>query len=212
MPVADDYGKPRHEECDCLHEEDYGILWKHYEFRTKRSRCGGPSLVISFFTTVGNYDYGFFWYFYQDGTIQLEVKLTGIIQTAAIAAGKSYPWGGMVAENLGGPTHQHFFNARLHMMLDGEGNTVTEHEFRPRPWGTDNPYGNVFDTTTCAPRERDAVRETMAGPDATGRSPIPIRRTASGPRRTSCAPSAPVMLAQEGCYMTRAAVLYRTSG
>jgi Cu2+-containing amine oxidase len=76
-----------------------GILWKHYEFRNetfevRRSR----RLVISFFTTVGNYDYGFFWYFYQDGTIQLEVKLTGIIQTAAIASGKPYPWGGMVAD------------------------------------------------------------------------------------------------------------------
>ena len=150
VPVADDYGKPAiMKNAICLHEEDYGILWKHYEFRNetfevRRSR----RLVISFFTTVGNYDYGFFWYFYQDGTIQLEVKLTGIIQTAAIAPGKPYPWGGMVAEDLGGPTHQHFFNARLHMMLDGEGNTVTEHEFRPRPWGTDNPYGNVFDTTS----------------------------------------------------------------
>ena len=150
VPVADDYGKPAvMKNAICLHEEDYGILWKHYEFRNetfevRRSR----RLVISFFTTVGNYDYGFYWYFYQDGTIQLEVKLTGIIQTAAIAPGKPYPWGGMVAEGLGGPTHQHFFNARLHMMVDGERNTVTEHEFVPRPWGTDNPYGNVFDTTT----------------------------------------------------------------
>ena len=124
----------------CLHEEDYGVLWKHYEFRNetfevRRSR----RLVISFFATVGNYDYGFYWYFYQDGTIQLEAKLTGIIQTAAVAPGKPYPWGGMVAEGLGGPTHQHFFNARLHMMVDGERNTVTEHEFVPRPWGADNP-------------------------------------------------------------------------
>jgi len=29
--------------------------------------------------TVGNYEYGLFWYFLQDGTIQFEVKLTGII-------------------------------------------------------------------------------------------------------------------------------------
>ena len=164
VPVADDYGKPAiMKNAICLHEEDYGILWKHYEFRNdtfevRRSR----RLVISFFTTVGNYDYGFFWYFYQDGSIQLEVKLTGIIQTAAIAPGNSYPWGGMVAEGLGGPTHQHFFNARLHMMVDGERNTFTEHEFKPRPFGADNPYGNVFDTTSrtlaceqrCSPRSR----------------------------------------------------------
>ena len=24
----------------CMHEEDYGISWKHTDFRTGRSRCG----------------------------------------------------------------------------------------------------------------------------------------------------------------------------
>ncbi|UPJ50988.1 primary-amine oxidase [Bradyrhizobium sp. 200] len=207
VPVADDYGKPAiMKNAICLHEEDHGILWKHYEFRNetfevRRSR----RLVISFFTTVGNYDYGFFWYFYQDGTIQLEVKLTGIIQTAAIAPGKSYPWGGMVDENLGGPTHQHFFNARLHMMLDGEGNTVTEHEFRPRPWGTDNPYGNVFDTTSrILSRERDAVREADGRTGRYWKITNPNQKNSvGGPTAYKLlAHSAPVMLAQEGCYMT----------
>ncbi|MBY5777423.1 MULTISPECIES: primary-amine oxidase [Rhizobium] len=148
VPAADDLGQTFiMKNAICMHEEDYGILWKHYEFRNgifevRRSR----RLVISFFATVGNYDYGFYWYLYQDGTIQLEAKLTGIIQTAAVATGETYPWGGMVDDNLGGPTHQHFFNARLHMDVDGGDNTVTEHEFVPRPWGEDNPYGNVFDT------------------------------------------------------------------
>ena len=111
----------------------------------------------------------------------------------------------MVDENLGGPTHQHFFNARLHMMLDGEGNTVTEHEFRPRPWGTDNPHGNVFDTTTrVLSRERDAVRE------ADGRTGRYWKIANPGKKNSVGGPtaykllvhSAPVMLAQEGCYMT----------
>ena len=48
----------------CLHEEDYGIAWKHTDWRTeqvevRRSR----RLVLSFFCTVGNYDYGFYWSF-----------------------------------------------------------------------------------------------------------------------------------------------------
>jgi len=144
-----------------MHEEDYGVLWKHNEFRTdtievRRSR----RLVISFFATVGNYDYGFYWYLYQDGTIQLEAKLTGIIQTAAVAPGAAYRWGGMVDEGLGGPTHQHFFNARLHFMLDGERNTVTEHEFQKRPWSDENPHGNVFAVTSrTLAREQEAMRE-----------------------------------------------------
>jgi primary-amine oxidase len=162
IPMVEDQGAVAvMKNAVCMHEEDYGILWKHFDFRTglhqvRRSR----RLVISFIATVGNYDYGFYWYLYQDGTIQLEVKLTGIIQTAAIAPGEDYSYGGMVAEGLGGPNHQHFFCARLHMMVDGEGNSVTEHEYHPRPWGKDNPYGNVFDVTErTLHRELDACRE-----------------------------------------------------
>ena len=207
VAVADDYGKPMlMKNAICLHEEDYGILWKHYEFRNstfevRRSR----RLVISFFSTVGNYDYGFYWYFYQDGSIQLEVKLTGIIQTAAVAPGKSYPWGGMVAEGLGGPTHQHFFNARLHMMIDGERNSVTEHEFRPRPFGVDNPYGNVFDTTArTLACERDAAREADGRTGRYWKIVNPNRtNSVGGPTGYKLvAHAAPVMLVQDACHMS----------
>ena len=43
-------------------------------------------LVVSSFSTIGNYDYGFFWYLYQDGTIELEVKLSGVLSTGAVGA------------------------------------------------------------------------------------------------------------------------------
>lgn len=206
IPIADDLGNPFvMKNAVCMHEEDYGILWKHHEFRNdtfevRRSR----RLVISFFATVGNYDYGFFWYLYQDGTIQLEAKLTGIIQTAAIAPGEIYPWGGMVDDGLGGPTHQHFFNARLHMDIDGGGNTVTEHEFVPRPWGTDNPYGNVFDTTSrTLSRERDATRN---GDGSTGRywkiiNPNEKNSVGKPPGYKMIITPSPVMLAQPGAFV-----------
>jgi len=191
----------------CMHEEDYGILWKHFDFRTgvhqvRRSR----RLVISFFATVGNYDYGFYWYLYQDGTVQLEVKLTGIIQTAAIAPGADYPYGGMVAEGLGGPNHQHFFCARLHMMVDGEGNSITEHEYQPRPWGKDNPYGNVFDVTArTLSRELDAVREADGKTGRFWKIINPNRRNAVGkhPGYKLVAQASPVLLAAPGSSISR---------
>jgi primary-amine oxidase len=132
------------------------------------------------------------------------VKLTGIIQTAAVAPGQPYPWGGMVAAGLGGPTHQHFFNARLHMMIDGERNTVAEHAFVPRPWGMDTPYGNAFDTTTrILSRERDGARE------ADGRSGRYWKVFNPNTTNSVGAPTgyklivqpAPLMLAQDGCFM-----------
>eukprot|EP00854_Cymbomonas_tetramitiformis_P019543 gene19543-23369_t len=63
----------------CLHEEDHGLLWKHVNWRTGHTASmRSRRLVISFFCTVANYEYGFFFYLYMDGTVQSEVKLTGV--------------------------------------------------------------------------------------------------------------------------------------
>jgi len=96
--LADDNGDPQvYPNAICLHEEDHGVLWKHSDLftgsdETRRQR----RLVISFFATVGNYDYGFYWYLYLDGTIQLENKATGVIFTSAHPGG-DYPWATEVA-------------------------------------------------------------------------------------------------------------------
>jgi primary-amine oxidase len=144
----------------CLHEEDYGILWKHSDWRTgytevRRSR----RLVVSFIATVGNYEYGFYWYFYQDGTIQLEVKLTGIISNGAVPPGEKPRWGDLVAPQVYGPIHQHFFNVRLDMMVDGLRNSVYEVNTVADPPGPDNPYEGAFHTEAVLLRsEAEAQR------------------------------------------------------
>ncbi len=129
----------------CVHEEDAGILWKHFDWRTgytemRRSR----RLVVSFIATVGNYEYGFYWYFYQDGTIQLEVKLTGVISNGAVVPGERPRWGTIVAPGVYGPIHQHFFNVRLDMMVDGRDNSVYEVDTVADPPGPENPHHNAF--------------------------------------------------------------------
>ena len=70
----------------CIHEEDVGVLWRHIEWRTGEGEVRrARRLVISSFSAIGNYDYGFFWYLQQDGTIANEVKLTGVLSTGAVA-------------------------------------------------------------------------------------------------------------------------------
>jgi len=149
----------------CLHEEDYGILWKHTDIsngvaEVRRSR----RMVASFIATVGNYEYGFFWYFYLDGTIQAEVKLTGIIQTQAVEPGTRVPYANPVTPELAGPHHQHLFSFRLDACVDGPANSVYEVDAVPVPAGPDNPHGNAFTArSTLLATELGAQR--MAAPE-----------------------------------------------
>ena len=148
----------------CVHEEDYGILWKHFDWRTgyaevRRSR----RLVVSFIATVGNYEYGFYWYFYQDGTIQLEVKLTGIVSNGAVMPGETPPWGELVAPQVYGPIHQHFFNVRLDVTIDGPLNAVYEVNTVADPPGPENPHHNAFRTEASLLRS-EAVAQRIADP------------------------------------------------
>lgn len=147
----------------CMHEEDFGTLWKHSDLFTgsnevRRSR----RLVVSFFTTVGNYDYGFYWYLYLDGTIECEAKLTGILFTSAYPGrdddGNDYPYASEVAPGLGGPYHQHLFSARLDMMVDGVSNAVDEIDVARLPVGPGNEHGNAFTKQVTRLRSEQVAR------------------------------------------------------
>ena len=152
----------------CLHEEDYNLLWKHLEYNedgsTRAEVRRSRRLVISSISTVGNYEYGFYWYLYQDGTIQYEIKLTGIIAPAAIAPGNLPVSGTLVAPGLYGPHHQHYFNVRLDMMIDGPLNSVVEVNCEPLPWGEGNPRGNSW-----------VARETKLGSESEAQRSIEPR-------------------------------------
>src|SRR5687768_11637897 len=163
--VADVEGKPvTLRNAICLHEEDFGILWKHTAFRTgevevRRSR----RLVVSSIATVGNYEYGFFWYLYQDGTIEAQVKLTGIISTGAVAPGARPAHGTLVAPGLYAPHHQHWFNFRLDMMVDGPHNTVQEVNTTGLPLGPENPHGNAW-VARATPLTRESEAQRLIDP------------------------------------------------
>lgn len=141
-----EHGNPyRVENAVCIHEEDYSILWKHHDMNTGRTEVRrSRRLVVSSIATVGNYEYGFYWYFYLDGSLQLEVKLTGIMSTQAVAPGDEAPFAPPVAKGLAAPVHQHLFCARLDLDVDGPVNEVYEIEFETLPEGDDNPWSNGF--------------------------------------------------------------------
>lgn len=144
----------------CIHEEDYGMLWKHWDLNTdtaevRRSR----RLVVSSIATVGNYEYAFYWHFYLDGTIEFMMKMTGIVQTQALAPGEVPTNATRITPELAAPHHQHLFCFRLDFDLDGGPNTVSEVDVVATEPGPDNPYHNAFDTVvTTFATESEAQR------------------------------------------------------
>jgi primary-amine oxidase len=181
--LASEHGKPWViENAICMHEEDYGILWKHVDLwggtsEVRRSR----RLVVSFISTVGNYEYGFFWYFYLDGNIQLEVKLTGIVSPMAIVPGTTPEFANVIGEGIAAPHHQHIFNARLDFDVDGTTNEIYEIDAERVPPGPDNPWLNAFRAKkTRLETEQRAQRETDPGVSRTWRIVNPDARNGLG--------------------------------
>lgn len=164
--IADINGEPMcMENAICIHEEDDGLVWKHWDYRldhteVRRSR----RLVISSIATVGNYEYACYWYLYLDGTIEYEIKATGIINTVACEPGQPGKYGTEVAPGVVGQIHQHHFCVRLDLAIDGDNNAVYECDTMAEPAGPLNPYGNAFymretQLTTEGGRQRNADTE-----------------------------------------------------
>lgn len=129
----------------CMHEEDYGTAWKHTDWRARRTEVRrARRLVVSFFANVGNYDYGFYWSFHQNGDIQVELKLTGVLSVGAIAPDKVPTHGTLISPQLYAPIHQHHFVFRLDMDVDGAANSLYEINTVAEPEGPMSPYGTSF--------------------------------------------------------------------
>ena len=135
-----------------IYERDGGILWKHADFIEKYNEVRrSTELVITFFTAISNYDYGFSWIFHQDGTLEFQTQLTGVMEPKGVktvvaqgghhdASNPDEQFGHLVTENVVAPHHQHFFNFRLDFDVDGTDNSLVEINTRQLDKG--NPYGN----------------------------------------------------------------------
>jgi primary-amine oxidase len=214
--TADDDGEPTAiRNAICIHEEDAGILWKHTDWVTdkvdvRRSR----KLVVSFIATVGNYHYGFYWNFFQDGHIEVDTKLLGIVQTRAIEPGEVPAHATPVAENLAATYHQHLFSFRLDMEVDGWQNTVYQNDVGGTPVGPENPNGNAISVLkTVIARENDGDGVTnpqtartwsVVNPDKKNKWGMPVGyKLLPGWASDTLIAQAPSLMAQRAGFATR---------
>lgn len=165
--MADDDGRPQTvPRAVGIYERDGGVLWKHYDMysqvnQSRRAR----QLVVFFITTIGNYDYGINWIFHQDGTLEVDTALTGImlpkgVPDAAATASHDGTSGHLVAANVVAPHHQHFFSFRLDLDVDGAANSVHEMNTRAGSAGRQNPALNqmIMEETALKSERRSARR------------------------------------------------------
>lgn len=130
-----------------LYERDGGVAWKHVDYMTSQNQSRrARQLVLTYFATVGNYDYAFNWVFHQDGTLELEALLTGVMATKGVApdTGHHSDFWHLVAAGVAAPHHQHIFNFRLDFDVDGVNNTVVEQNTGAVTQGVGNDYGGAF--------------------------------------------------------------------
>lgn len=164
--LANENGRPRvHPAVVGFYERDAGILWKHVELvdgeavdETRRAR----ELVAFFVTTVGNYDYTISWIFHQDGSLEVETGLSGIMLPQGVKDGAHEPPSAhLVAPNVAAPHHQHILSFRLDFDVDGPKNTVMEMNTSGRPMDpASNPNGNaIVMQETALPSEKQAQRD-----------------------------------------------------
>jgi len=146
----------------CIHEEDNGVLWKHTDYRP-----GGRSqtvrrrrLVVSMVCTLANYEYIWNYFFYQDGSIEFEVRLTGILQVYVAGKDEPSPFGTHVATNINAQNHQHLFSVRIDPMVDGLQNSLVESDITPLP---DAPTGSATNFAGNAFVSQDIVLKEEVG-------------------------------------------------
>ncbi|POR34350.1 Amine oxidase [Tolypocladium paradoxum] len=133
----------------CIHEEDDGILFKHSDFRDDSTIVTrARKLILQQVFTAANYEYAVQWIFHQDGTIQPDIRLTGILNTYVMHPGEdTHGWGTEVHRGVNAHNHQHLFCLRINPNLDGPNNSVDMVDAVPStdPVGSPgNFYGNAF--------------------------------------------------------------------
>ncbi|KAH9981670.1 peroxisomal copper amine oxidase [Russula compacta] len=155
----------------CIHEEDAGLLWKHTDYRIGgRSYCvRSRRLVVSMVCTLANYEYVWNYFFYQDGSIELEIRLTGILQVYIAGSDEPAPYATRVAPGINAHFHQHLFSVRIDPMVDGLLNTVVETDVLPVIAGYGSPEnfaGNAFQVhDRVLRRASEGAREWDASTD-----------------------------------------------
>ena len=154
----------------CVFERETGDnAWSHFSATDQASMARRHTeLVVRFIVWLGNYDYVLDWVFTETAEIKARVGATGIVQLKAVksrdmqspTAMADVAYGRLIAPETVAINHDHFFNFRLDMDVDGPENSLSVDriqrvELDPEETGT--PRRQIWQVSSqIAAREKDA--------------------------------------------------------
>ena len=109
---------------------------------------------------IDTQEYIFNYLFYQDGSVEIEIRLSGILQVYVARDGEPNPHGTTVAPGVNAHYHQHLFSFRIDPMIDGLGNSLVETDVMPLP---DAPTGSAANHAGNAFIAQDTVIRNASG-------------------------------------------------
>jgi primary-amine oxidase len=141
----------------CIFERTTGdVAWTHYERAQQVSRSRRyAELVVRFIAWLGNYDYVVDWIFTPTGSLKGRIGATGIVQIKAVNSSDmssktiadDTAYGRLVAPNAVAVNHDHFFNFRIDLDIDGIDNSFVVDKYRRVQLGenqTDSPRRSIW--------------------------------------------------------------------
>lgn len=155
--LADYTGKPAAvPNAIAVFERYAGPEFKHHEMGKPNLSVERRELVVRWQSTVGNYDYIFDWVFAENGTIGINAGATGIEAVKGVrsrtmqdgTAAEDTRFGTLIDHNVVGTTHQHIYNFRLDLDIDGEANSLVEIDPVVAPNPRSGPRTSTMQTTT----------------------------------------------------------------
>lgn len=154
-----------------IFERYSGPDYKHQEMGQPNVSVARHELVVRWVSTVGNYDYMFDWVLSENGTIGINAGATGIEAVKGVksrtmhdaTAKEDTRYGTLIDHNIVGTTHQHIYNFRLDMDVDGSNNTLTRMNAMIAKNGKGLRKSAMELETSTIGKEQDAAEKFDAG-------------------------------------------------
>lgn len=149
--IALDNGRPQtRRNTACIFERETGdMAWRHHTETEPQSRKQ-RDLVVRAIAVVGNYDYIFDWIFLQNGSIRVRVGASGeaeakiVEQADASSGGEADAYGRFVDRHIVAVNHDHYFNFRLDLDVDGTRNSFVADRLVTKKLPADHPRRSLW--------------------------------------------------------------------